>query len=155
MKTEVELQEDQSFAIAGLLDRRVTETFQKMPFIGDIPVLGKFFQSKNTNHTNTELLVIVTPEIVQPIPAAAPLSSPKFQKPFMDSSPQELFANPKGTVTPVAAKKIPIEDLMESQKPETPLDTNAVIVNPQGGMGAPSTPATTPVAPAPVAGGPD
>ena len=67
MKTEVELSEGQSFAIGGLLDNRETQTFQKIPFIGSIPILGKFFQSIQKNRTNTELIVIVTPEIVHPI----------------------------------------------------------------------------------------
>src|SRR5205823_1865833 len=49
VNTEVELQEGQSFAIGGLLDRRVTESFERVPFVGDIPILGKFFRSKNTN----------------------------------------------------------------------------------------------------------
>lgn len=73
MKTEVELADGQSFAIAGLLDQRDTKTLSKIPFIGDIPVLGKLFQSMNKVRSNTELMVIVTPEIVNPIPAGAPL----------------------------------------------------------------------------------
>ena len=68
MKTEVELSDGQSFAIGGLLDNRETETFQKIPFIGDVPILGKFFQSIQRTKSNTELIVIVTPEIVHPIP---------------------------------------------------------------------------------------
>src|SRR6185437_1581619 len=49
VKTEIELSDGQSFAIGGLLDNRETETFEKIPFIGDIPLLGKFFQSKSLN----------------------------------------------------------------------------------------------------------
>lgn len=161
MKTEVELDDRQSFAIAGLLDRRVSDTFEKVPFIGDIPILGKFFRSKNTNRTNTELIVIVTPEIVQPIAPGAPLPSPKFPTPFMDSSPAENLANPvaaKGVTAAElrpaalpAAKTIPIEDLIQSQKPENPLDMNAVAVG-SAGSGA-AMPATTPVT-SPAGGGP-
>src|SRR6202043_1624136 len=69
VKTEVELSDGQSFAIGGLLDNRETKNFSKIPFIGDIPVLGKFFQSISKTRTNTELIVIVTPEVVAPIPA--------------------------------------------------------------------------------------
>ena len=47
VKTEVELDKGQSFAIGGLLDNRETETFQKIPFISYVPILGKFFQSIN------------------------------------------------------------------------------------------------------------
>jgi TonB family protein len=70
-KTEVELGQGQSFAIGGLLDSRSAGNFSKIPFRGDIPVLGKFFQSVNTSKTDTELIAIVTPEIVQPIPVGA------------------------------------------------------------------------------------
>ena len=45
VKTEVELGDGQSFVIGGLLDNSETETFEKIPFLGDIPILGKFFQS--------------------------------------------------------------------------------------------------------------
>jgi len=66
VQTEVELSQGQSFAIGGLLDNNETETFEKVPFIGDIPILGKFFQSIQRTKNNTELMVIVTPEIVNP-----------------------------------------------------------------------------------------
>ena len=70
MNTEVELAENQSFAVGGLLDNRETETLSKIPFISSVPILGKFFQSKSKNRTNTELMVIVTPYIVQPVSSA-------------------------------------------------------------------------------------
>ena len=69
VETDVELQDGQSFGIAGLLNNQVTETLSKIPGIGDIPILGKLFQSKTVNRQNSELLVIVTPELVDPIPA--------------------------------------------------------------------------------------
>lgn len=69
VQTEVELESGQSFAIAGLLDRQTTEVFSKIPGISSIPVLGKLFQSKSVNRSNSELLVMITPEIVRPIPA--------------------------------------------------------------------------------------
>jgi pilus assembly protein CpaC len=83
MKTEVELADGQSFVIGGLLDNTESETFTKIPFLGDIPVLGKFFQSMQKNKANTELIVIVTPEIVAPIPAGAPLPELKFPGKFL------------------------------------------------------------------------
>ena len=53
--------------IGGLLDNRDTESYLKIPFLGDIPIIGKFFQSMQKTRTNTELIVIVTPEILAPI----------------------------------------------------------------------------------------
>ena len=66
-ETEVELKDGQSFGIAGLLDDRTTIQLSKVPGIGDIPILGQLFRSRSTNRSNTELLVLVTPTIVDPL----------------------------------------------------------------------------------------
>jgi pilus assembly protein CpaC len=73
-ETVVQLRDGQSFGIGGLLDQRTTAQFSKVPGIGDIPVLGQLFRSKSINMLNSELLVIVTPTIVDPMaePTAAP-----------------------------------------------------------------------------------
>lgn len=74
--TEIELRNGQSFGIAGLLDKRTTAQLSKVPGIGDIPILGNLFRSRSINKTNTELLVLVTPVIVDPLSenvAAPPL----------------------------------------------------------------------------------
>lgn len=70
--TEVELQSGQSFAIAGLLDNETTESLSKIPGLADIPLLGKLFTSKTISKSNSELVVIVTPELVEPIPEGQP-----------------------------------------------------------------------------------
>ena len=74
----MELRDGQSFGIAGLLDQRTTAQFSKVPGIGDIPILGKLFQSRSVDKTNSELVVIVTPTIVDP--AAAPTPAPEVPK---------------------------------------------------------------------------
>lgn len=66
-ETEIELKDGQSFGIAGLLDHRSTVELSKVPGIGDVPILGELFKSRNINFTNTELLVLVTPTIVDPV----------------------------------------------------------------------------------------
>ena len=66
-ETEIELNDGQSFGMAGLLDHRTTQLFSKVPWIGDIPVLGNLFRSKELSRSNTELLVMVTPHIVDPV----------------------------------------------------------------------------------------
>jgi pilus assembly protein CpaC len=73
-ETVVQLRDGQSFGIGGLLDQRTTAQFAKVPGIGDIPVLGQLFRSRSVNTLNSELLVIVTPTIVDPVaePTAAP-----------------------------------------------------------------------------------
>jgi pilus assembly protein CpaC len=71
-ETVVELQDGQSFAIAGLLDRRTSAQLSKVPGIGDLPIIGQLFRSRNVTRSNTELMVIVTPSIVDPLAAAVP-----------------------------------------------------------------------------------
>jgi hypothetical protein len=69
VQTEVELENGQSFAIAGLLDNRVTSTLNKIPGISEIPVLGKLFESRSLQKNNSELLVVITPVLVRPTEA--------------------------------------------------------------------------------------
>ena len=84
-ETEIELKDGQSFGIAGLLDQRATTQLSKVPGIGDIPILGQLFRSRSINKTNNELLVFVTPHIVDPVHMAttAP-AQPKFPLPLLD-----------------------------------------------------------------------
>lgn len=64
--TQVVLHDGQTFAISGLLDQRATDQLGRTPGIASIPILGNLFKSKNINHSTSELLVLVTPEIVDP-----------------------------------------------------------------------------------------
>lgn len=85
-ETVVELQNGQSFGIAGLMDRRTTAQYSRVPGLADIPILGQLFRSKNINYTNSELMVIVTPVIVDPASGAnAAPETPKMAMPPMDS----------------------------------------------------------------------
>jgi pilus assembly protein CpaC len=66
-KTGIELRDGQSFALAGLLDNNETQTLSKVPGIGDIPILGNLFRSKQFQKNETELMFIVTAELVKPV----------------------------------------------------------------------------------------
>jgi pilus assembly protein CpaC len=66
VETEVELRPGQHLAIAGLMDNTWQETVDKIPVLGDIPILGVFFRSKNARQRRSELLVLVTPHIIEP-----------------------------------------------------------------------------------------
>lgn len=83
-QTNVELRDGQSFAIAGLLDNRLTQVYSKIPVLGDLPILGNFFKSRNTNRSKTELMVMVTPHLVRPVEQTALPSGPEYPKPFLD-----------------------------------------------------------------------
>ena len=124
IRTEVELQAGQSFAISGLLDRQVTETLSKIPLLGDIPLLGKIFHSRSLTRENTELLVIVTPELVKPINPDQKPPALKFSKDFLpvDSPGQTRTpgASVTGAVAPAASQEsLPVEKMIESTKSPT------------------------------------
>jgi pilus assembly protein CpaC len=74
----VDLRDGQSFGIAGLLDQRTTSQFSKVPGIGDLPVIGQLFRSRSVSKTNSELVVLVTPTIVDP--AGSPTAAPELPK---------------------------------------------------------------------------
>jgi pilus assembly protein CpaC len=83
-ETEVELRDGQSFGIAGLLDDRTTILLSKVPGIGDIPILGQLFRSRSTNRSATELLVLVTPTIVDPVSGQLPASELQVNPPVQN-----------------------------------------------------------------------
>ena len=66
-KTGVELRDGQSFALAGLLDNSEVKSLSKVPVLGDIPVLGALFRSKSFQRNETELIFIVTANLVKPV----------------------------------------------------------------------------------------
>jgi pilus assembly protein CpaC len=72
-ETEVELREGQHLAIAGLMDNNTVKNVSKIPILGDIPILGQFFRSTDAQERRTELLVLVSPRLVQATETAAPL----------------------------------------------------------------------------------
>jgi pilus assembly protein CpaC len=103
--TEVELRDGQSFAISGLLDNRVTEIASKIPWLGDVPVLGKLFRSRSVNRNKTELLVMVTPKVVKPLDAGQAPAGPAFPLPFLDN---RKFDGKVGETPPAAGTKQPM-----------------------------------------------
>ncbi len=135
VNTEVELADGESFMIGGLLDKTTNDSFQKIPFLGDIPILGKLFQSELKTKNDTELIVIVTPEIVSPYSASATLPALHYPVPFippnsnipMHQADEKTAAN----TPPPPPSSIPVETLIDSMKPEKPL----VIESAAGGFG--------------------
>ncbi|HEY0263069.1 MAG TPA: pilus assembly protein N-terminal domain-containing protein [Granulicella sp.] len=82
--TEVVVENGQTFAISGLLDRRTTDSFGRTPGIASVPVLGQLFKSKSLNRSTTELLVLVTPTIVDPM-TQPPAEQPQMAIPMIDT----------------------------------------------------------------------
>ena len=133
--TEVELEDRQSFALAGLLDNRLTESLSKIPGIGDIPILGKLFQTQVRNLGKTELVVVITPEIVRPIPIDQPKPDVPMPRPFikdgLTAPPRTPGIETTGLV-PVKPRlqSMPVEQLRESQRsaPATSPTTTAPLM---------------------------
>ncbi len=119
MNTEIELASGQSFALGGLINNQFTETISKIPFISEVPVLGKLFQSKSRTKNNTELLVIVTPELVTPIPEGQPV--PEMKYPVSPSWPKTVPSEPNtpGGGEP-SRETVPVETLIKSLQPVNP-----------------------------------
>lgn len=81
-ETEFELQDGQSFVIAGLIDNRVTNIASKIPGLGDIPILGTFFKSKSVQKNNSELMVLCTVHRISP--STEKPKGPTNPEPFLD-----------------------------------------------------------------------
>jgi pilus assembly protein CpaC len=155
VRTQVELGKGQSFAIGGLLDNRTTETLSKIPYISNLPILGKFFQSVSKNKTNSELIVIVTPEIVQAVPEGT-IANPNFAESFLPPNSTTPMHHPDGTGnSPVAAAApaqtitMPVEQLVNQMKNEPQMvDTGSSYASgAMGSSGGSSGAASTPSSP--------
>ncbi len=140
-ETELELRDGQTFAIAGLMNNKMQSTLNKVPGIGDIPILGLLFKSKAAQKDQTELIVMITPEILRTdSPGVAP-DLPRLQEPFLPALPQNrtLPAPPPAygpraggradtaTPAPVAASPAP-----------TPAPVPAPVAGPQAAVPAPA-----------------
>jgi pilus assembly protein CpaC len=142
VQTDVELESGQSFVIAGLLDNTTTESLSKIPGISSIPVIGKLFQSKTQSRNNTELMVIITPEVVRPIPAGQKVPELNFPKPFMESNSNASMAQPGLDKTGPVPVKPPVGTL--------PVE----LLSPKGGGAAPAGAPTYQMVPMPQAPAP-
>jgi pilus assembly protein CpaC len=152
VSAEVDLESGQTFVIAGMLDRQITQAFNKIPGLGDIPILGKLFQSKTITKNNSELMIIITPEIVRPMTSQQPVPELKWTVPFMSNNTDIPMRQPGMDVTgPVPvhppSQTLPLEQLIQQQKliqaaPITGPQTVAPMATPPPG-GAPAAQAPT------------
>jgi len=93
-ETELELNDNQTFAIAGLMNNSMNTTMQKIPGIGDIPILGLLFKSKAAQKDQTELVVMITPQIMNRTSAGVTNRLPRTPEPFLPPVPDNKTLNP-------------------------------------------------------------
>ncbi len=79
--TTVQLQDGQSFAIGGLIKNNTTTNIRAFPFLGELPVLGALFRSTEFQTDRTELVFVITPRLVKPLPADYALPTDNYIEP--------------------------------------------------------------------------
>ncbi|QFI65875.1 type II and III secretion system protein family protein [Sinorhizobium alkalisoli] len=94
--TTVEVGSGQTFAIAGLFQRQESQTLNKTPVVGDVPILGELFKSKRFQRNETELVILITPYLV------SPTSERKMKTPL--DSPSGAITSPRNKNKPVVNK---------------------------------------------------
>ncbi len=102
-ETTVQLHDGQSFAIGGLVKNNVTQNIKAFPILGEIPLIGALFRSSDFQSDKTELVFIVTPHLVKPLPLNYPLPTDNFIPP----SRSEFFLGGKMEGTPSPAAQQP------------------------------------------------
>ena len=141
-ETEVELRSNQSFAISGLLDQRTTDIMSKNPGAANIPILGYLFKSKNLNHSTTELIVVVTPTVVDPLTEMTDPVQPDLPIPTLDTGGFDKSLgknlNPKPAAPPLHPDRPPFGNL-------SPVAPPAAAPAPASAPAASAAPETAPV----------
>jgi pilus assembly protein CpaC len=82
-ETNVELAQGQSFIVAGLVDNREQDSFARIPVLSSIPIFGPLFKTKNELKNRSELVMMVTPELTEPLNATDPKPLPTFPRDFL------------------------------------------------------------------------
>jgi pilus assembly protein CpaC len=149
-ETELELQDGQTFAIAGLMNNTVTSTMQKIPGIGDIPILGQLFRSKAAQKDKTELVVMITPQILPRNSMGVTGELPRVPEQFLPALPDKKTVEPP----PPAFKRSAVEE--PAPVPAAPVAPSAqpVAAKPSAAEAAKAVAALTPSGPKTVVAAP-
>jgi pilus assembly protein CpaC len=132
-ETEVELRDGQTFAIAGLMNNTLTSTMSKIPGIGDIPILGLLFKSKAHQKNQTELVVMITPQILKRGSMGVSEGLPAVIEPYL-SRPDKTHPSPDPYI---GSPRYPAD------RPQ-PKEGNAPVTPRGAQMSEPSAPAVVP-----------
>ncbi|HSL20291.1 MAG TPA: pilus assembly protein N-terminal domain-containing protein [Vicinamibacterales bacterium] len=99
-ETEIELRDGQTFAIAGLLNNTAVSSMRKVPGIGDIPILGLLFKSRAYTKETTELVVMITPQILRRDSTGASSGLPNLVEPYLGAPGKSIPPPPPYTGSP-------------------------------------------------------
>jgi len=119
-ETELELQDGQTFAIAGLLNNTMNSTLQKIPGIGDIPILGLLFKSKAAQKDQTELVVMITPQILPRSSPGVTTALPRTPEPFLAPLPAKKTVEPLPPAFAPPAKPVASASAVAAPAPTPP-----------------------------------
>ena len=145
-ETEVELRDGQTFAIAGLMNNTLTNSMSKIPGIGDIPILGLLFQSKAHQKNQTELVVMITPQIIRRGQTGVSEGLPSLIAPYL-GTPDKSLPNPDAYV---GSPRYPVKSGSSTRQPQpAPAPQSAPAPQP-----APEAAQSEPIASRPVASQP-
>ncbi|HXW76129.1 MAG TPA: secretin N-terminal domain-containing protein, partial [Candidatus Eremiobacteraceae bacterium] len=125
-QTTVNLDDDQTLVIGGLIQDSVTRSDTYLPVLGDIPLIGKIFHNQTLNHTRNELVIVVTPHLVKPGAPGYPGGPPLPPAPGAESLP----TLPPGAAMPQGSHELP--GSLPAQQPAqraTPLPTPTAFAN--------------------------
>jgi pilus assembly protein CpaC len=166
-ETELELQNGQTFAIAGLIDSKMNKTLAKVPGIGDIPILGLLFKSEAAQKDRTELVVMITPVILPNNSPGVSPNLPRLAEPYLAplepkksvDVPPAAFAAPRGSAAATQPAPVPMTPATNAAA-EAAAAVQALSPNPprkvinSDAPAAAPTPAAAAPAPAPLAAQP-
>ena len=139
-ETELELQSGQTFAIAGLMNNTVTSTMQKIPGIGDIPILGYFFKSKAAEKNQTELVVMITPVILPNNSRGVTPNLPRMPEPYLSAIPEKKAVAPPPPAFGAVQSAAPVM----AARPNAPVQQGQLSPAAAAGVVSNLTPSNTP-----------
>jgi pilus assembly protein CpaC len=125
-ETTVQLRDGQSFAIGGLVKNNVVQNIKAFPILGELPILGALFRSSDFENEKSELVFIITPRLVKPLP-------PDYRLPtdsYIEPSRAEVFLGGKMEGTPPAAAENPQATSGATPPAATPPAANPPAANP-------------------------
>lgn len=98
--TTVELGDGESFILSGLVDQNLAANVDKVPWLGDLPIIGAFFRSTRYERQNRELIMVVTPHLVTPMRRGTNIEMPGSEYEHYDPSNSDLFLYERGEFEP-------------------------------------------------------